>query len=82
MNTGSGMTVAISISAVRGEPKKNVEKAILLEDWGIEGPHLWMSAFVPLGSQATAEALCYFVLTKGVEKAGDYAVLRDLRQLP
>ena len=55
---------------------------IEVEDWGEEGPGLSMSNFVALGPQATIETICYFVLTKGVEKARAYAALKDLKQLP
>ena len=37
MDNSSGRIVAVSTGAERGQPKKNVEKATLLKDWGIEG---------------------------------------------
>ncbi|MFC1614475.1 MOSC domain-containing protein [Gemmatimonadota bacterium] len=37
MNNNQGRIVAVSMSAARGEPKKNVDAARLVQDWGIEG---------------------------------------------
>jgi molybdopterin adenylyltransferase len=37
MNSNRGQIVAVSTSAARGEPKKNVDTARLVQDWGIEG---------------------------------------------
>jgi MOSC domain-containing protein YiiM len=37
IEAASGILIAISISRRRGIPKVNVEEAILVENWGIEG---------------------------------------------
>ena len=71
MNGTRGRIVAISISTRRGVPKKNVDTAMLVRDWGIEGDaHAGSERQVSLLGRESIEK----IRRLGVEvQSGDFA---------
>ena len=57
-------------------------KEVFVDDSGIAGMHLSAAHNVRIEPEEANEAVCYFVLTKGIEQARAYAVLSRLDKLP